>query len=751
MAEWRKNAQVWPPAAAAFAAVLAGFALQTPNAGPMLVIVGLVLAVLALAVIHLLAVRATLLAQLDVARIAANAIDQNIWIEAYPSGELAFATSTYEQVWGPDAQTLFQAAEARLEAVHPEDRKRVRQEIRAGQAGLETFISEFRMITASGEERVMRVKFFPHKVKAGSSGYWIGFAADVTEDHRNTASIIRNRRALRALAQVNAAILRAQSRSELHQLVCQSLTEEDGYAAAWIGLREFRPEGRIRVTAHANSHVDYINALDIRPEDPVLGTGPTARAVREGKVCVSHSVAEDPELAPWRDAALEQGFEAIAAFPLMRDGRAFGSLTLYSSEPGAFSDDEIRILEELSVSLAQGLVMIEAKTELLRSRKMELIGQISGELSHDFNNILGIIATHAEIGGRETDSEPVRDRFALIAQAALRGVDITRSLLGIARHPRGIPETADVNSLTTRLLALIRAAVGPGIDVQVSLWQKPLPVEVDPAGFNNALVNLAINARDAMGDHGVLTIHTWLSLAGEGCPGREGLPAHLQDGPLVIVEVADTGAGMSEDVRERAFEPFFSTKGPARGTGLGLAAVLGFAAHHGGTARVLSSSAKGTVVQVLLPARIGAESLLDGAEPKIAALPAPRPEKLRVLIVDNEPDLLSGIVETLNLAGHSATGCTASHEALEALSRQAFDVLICDLLLGNGEDGTVLARQAAAADPDLRIILMSGNAARRAEAGLGWPLLEKPFSVDTLVSQLAAVQTAPKRSLRPAV
>jgi signal transduction histidine kinase/CheY-like chemotaxis protein/PAS domain-containing protein len=746
MSDRRLNAQIWPPAAAAFAAVLVGFGLQTSSANPRLAVTGLVVALLVWGIARLLVVRAQLMGQIEVAKIAANAIDQSIWIEAYPSGEVAFTTGTYEQVWGSDALTLFQAAEARLHHVHADDRPRVRRELREGQAGRETFFTQFRMVTASGEERVTRVKFYPHHMKSGNAGYWIGYAADITDEWHKNARIARNRRALRALAQVNAAISHAQSRSELHQLVCSSLTGEDGYASAWVGLREPGPAARIRVTAHATQHADYINALDIRTDDPVLGQAPTARAVREGRVCVSHSVAADPDLAPWREAALKQGFEAIAAFPLLRDGRAFGSLTLYSAETGAFADDEIRILEELSVSLAQGLVMIEAKAELLNSRKMELIGQISGELSHDFNNILGIIATHAEIGGREAESEAVRDRFALIAQASLRGVDITRSLLGIARHPRGIPEKADINSLTARLLSLIRAAVGPGIDVQVRLSNTPVMVEVDPAGFNNALVNLAINARDAMGDRGVLTIRTALGPSAEGSPDREGLPASLQNGPLVLVEVSDTGSGMSEEVRERAFEPFFSTKGPARGTGLGLAAVGGFAAHHGGTARVLSSGAQGTVVQILLPAsgNAGAAPTTSAravTPPPPASLPASDPHALRVLVVDNEPDLLSGIVETLGLTGYAATGCYGTQEALDALDQQKFDVLVCDLLLGNGEDGIALVRQAAARDPQMRIILMSGNAERHDGSEMGWPLLEKPFSVDALVAQIAAVRT----------
>ncbi len=250
-----------------------------------------------------------------------------------------------------------------------------------------------------------------------------------------------------------------------------------------------------------------------------------------------------------------------------------------------------------------------------------------------------------------------------------------------------------------------------------------------------------------MGEHGVLTLRTWLSDAPEGCPSREGLPAGLRTAPLVIVEVADTGSGMTEDVRERAFEPFFSTKGPNKGTGLGLAAVLGFAVHHGGTARVLSSSPEGTIVQIVLPTRTG--PLIAGSRPPPVALPAPKPAKLRVLIVDNEPDLLSGMVETLSLAGHLPTGFTTSHQALEALSRQKFDVLICDLLLDNGEDGTVLARQAALGDPGMRVIVMSGNAARHAESDLAWPLLEKPFSVDTLIRQLQNRQIARKADLTP--
>ncbi|KUR71148.1 hypothetical protein AQZ52_10780 [Novosphingobium fuchskuhlense] len=735
----RVDARVWPLIAAIFAALLVLVDLRAAFHWPALGISAVGFALLVWAVGYLLLVRMTLLAHLDVARIAANSIDQIIWIERYPSGETAFATMKYEQIWGQDDITLFQAAETRLEKVHAADRQRVRREIRAGQAGLETFRTEFRMLTAQGAERIMNVQFYPHDIKEGRTGYWIGFATDVTEDRRNHQSMLRNRRALRALAQVNAAISRAQSRSDLHRLVCQSLTADDSYAAAWIGLREFGPDARIRVTAHAANHADYITALDIRPHHPVFGLGPTARAVREGRVCVSQSVADNPDLAPWREAALSRGFEAIAAFPLLRDGRAFGSLTLYSTESGAFADDEIRILEEMSVSLAQGIIMIEAKAELLNSRKMELIGQISGELSHDFNNILGIIANHAEIGGREAESDAARDRFALIAQASLRGVDITRSLLGIARHPRGIPEHADVNTLTTRLIALIRAAVGPGIDVQVQLADSALLVEVDPAGFNNALVNLAINARDAMGDQGVLTVRTWCSNADAGCPSRAELPAGLRSGPLVIVEVSDTGLGMTEDVRERAFEPFFSTKGPAQGTGLGLAAVLGFAAHHGGTARVLSSSSAGTTIQILLPA---SQSGVDAGNTRvIAAPPPPRPSGLSILVVDNEPDLLSGILETLRIAGHAGTGCATSGETLATLARQKFDVLLCDLLLGNGEDGAVLAREAARRDPDMRVIVMSGNAARHAGGELDWPLLEKPFSVDMLIAQLTSART----------
>ncbi|MBY0391991.1 MAG: response regulator, partial [Novosphingobium sp.] len=166
-------------------------------------------------------------------------------------------------------------------------------------------------------------------------------------------------------------------------------------------------------------------------------------------------------------------------------------------------------------------------------------------------------------------------------------------------------------------------------------------------------------------------------------------------------------------------------------------AVLRFAVHHGGTARVLSSSPEGTTVQIVLPASTGA---LDSATRRLVALPPPKPVSLRVLIVDNEPDLLSGMLETLSLAGHKPTGFTTSRDALDALARQKFDVLICDLLLDNGEDGTVLARQAALANPDMRVIVMSGNAARHAESDLVWPLLEKPFSVDTLIGQLETRQ-----------
>jgi|GEM_PF-1047215 len=670
--------------------------------------------------------------RLALAQMVAGVIDAIFWVRAVADGQVIYVSPGYERWWGRSAQSLLDDGQSYMDAVVAEDRFQVRSSVRAGMAQGQPFEFGYRLRSADGALRHVRAGYYPYCHAGQTITHWVGWARDVTAEQARQDKTARNRRAMRALAVVHAALARAQTRADLHQMVCDGLVAEAGYAMAWLGLVDAEPDRPVRVTAQAGDRNGYLQGPDIRLDDPATSGGPTATALREGRAVASCAIADDPAMAPWQAAARRAGFAASIALPLVHEAQVFGALTLYADDAGAFAIDEATLLEEVATGLAQGIVALEARAELARSRKMELIGQISGELSHDFNNILGIIASHAETGRLAGDAPAMRDKFALIAQAALRGSDITRSLLGVARDPRGNCRRTDINRVVAGMIPLVRAAVGPAIEVKIELWLAPLMVDVDAAGCNNAIVNLAVNAREAMPGGGMLTVRTTIDYARDDAAGRSTWPAALRGADVAIIEMADNGVGMPDAVRERAFEPFFTTREGAGGTGLGLSAVLGFATHHHGTVQIASIPGQGTKVQVILPLA-GMAGVADRGDEGSAERTA-----ISALVVEDEPDLAAAMVETLTLAGHRAVACADRAAALALLQDQRFEVMVCDLLLRGGDDGRDLAQAAAEVDPAMRIVMMSGNAARHDPAS-PWPLLEKPFSADMLLAAISRV------------
>ncbi|MBV8398249.1 MAG: response regulator [Acetobacteraceae bacterium] len=403
-------------------------------------------------------------------------------------------------------------------------------------------------------------------------------------------------------------------------------------------------------------------------------------------------------------------------------------------------------LRELNLTLEARIAeavqeRLKVEERLRQSQKMEAVGQLTGGLAHDFNNLLAGISGSLELlqtrlaQGRINDLE----RYIIVAQgASRRAAALTHRLLAFARRQTLDPKPTDVNRLVTGLEELFRRTMGPHVKVEVvaagGLWA----TLVDPNQLESALLNLCINARDAMPNGGRLTIETgnrWLDE--RGARDRD-LPA----GQYVSLCVGDTGTGMPPDVAARAFDPFFTTKPLGQGTGLGLSMVYGFVRQSGGQAQIYSEPGLGTMVCLYLPRHIGEadniESLPDISE-------APRAEEGEtVLVIDDEPAVRMLVTEVLQDLGYAAIEAEDGPSALRVLqSGRRIDLMISDVGLPGGMNGRQLADTALTFRRTLKVLFITGYA-ENAVVGEGHlepgvHVLTKPFAMEILASRIKSI------------
>ncbi|MEH3061544.1 MAG: MASE4 domain-containing protein [Methylobacterium radiotolerans] len=378
-----------------------------------------------------------------------------------------------------------------------------------------------------------------------------------------------------------------------------------------------------------------------------------------------------------------------------------------------------------------------ADERLSQAQKMEAIGQLTGGVAHDFNNLLTIIVGNLDMIVRRPDDPARVARLATSAMtAARRGAEVTEKLLSFSRRQVLRPETVDPNRLLTDFEALLRRAVGETIAVEFDLGADLDPVRLDPGQFESAILNLAVNARDAMPDGGRLLVRTEnLTVSTE----RTDIP-DLPPGAYVRVTVRDTGAGMDEATVARAFEPFFTTKDVGKGTGLGLSQVYGFARQGGGRVAIDSEVGLGTTVSIYLPrsTEAAAPARTDGPGPlRLAA------NGEVVLVVEDEPAVLEMAIESLRELGYRTLTATHAAEALECLRGPGrVDIMFTDVVMPGGMDGVQLAVEARHLRPDIRVLLASGYTASALAADgvpADMPLLRKPYRREDLAEKLRAV------------
>ncbi|MGZ8345778.1 MAG: ATP-binding protein [Allosphingosinicella sp.] len=430
-----------------------------------------------------------------------------------------------------------------------------------------------------------------------------------------------------------------------------------------------------------------------------------------------------------------------------RDRRQYEQELLAARDLARRTSEE---LQRLNAELEQRVTAaveerMRAEEALRQSQKMEAIGQLTGGVAHDFNNLLTLVIGGLDLIDRQLPSQPAgpgTDRIRRARDAAMEGArraaKLTQHLLAFARRQPLQPRVIEVNKLITVISDMLRRTIGEQVELEAVLGAGLWSVETDPVQLENAILNLAVNARDAMPGGGRLTVETHNARLDDAYVA--GVPEGLPPGQYVMIAVSDTGSGMDAGTQQRVFEPFFTTKETGKGTGLGLSQVYGFVRQSGGHVRIYSELEVGTTVKIYLPrTRLEAVPAQPEAPPSQAAVSGDE----NILVVEDQDELREFIVGSLSELGYQVTACATGPAALQLIAeRPDLDLLLTDVVLPGGMDGRQLSKRALRLRPGLKILFMTGYTPNaivhdgRLDADVA--LISKPFTYHQLAAKVRA-------------
>ncbi|WP_352811788.1 CHASE3 domain-containing protein [Mesorhizobium sp. M0387] len=384
----------------------------------------------------------------------------------------------------------------------------------------------------------------------------------------------------------------------------------------------------------------------------------------------------------------------------------------------------------------------KAESQIRQMQKMEAVGQLTGGIAHDFNNMLAVIISAMNLAQRKLarGEHDIMKFIEAATDAATRAANLTSRLLAFSRQQPLAPQVVDANRLVAGMSDLLRRALGETIRIETVLAGGLWKTHADPSQLENAILNLAVNARDAMGEDGKMTIETANSHLDESYAATH---AEVKDGQYVMIAVSDTGAGMPADVMERAFEPFFTTKPVDKGTGLGLSQVFGFVKQSGGHVKIYSEPGQGTTIRIYLPRFFGPEEAAISSEG--AGNPAV-PVTETILVVEDDPRVRASTTDAMRELGYTVIHAASGQEALEKLGDNPGVALMFTDIVMPVMNGRKLAEEALARMPKLKVIFTTGFT-RNAVVHNGVldhdvHFLAKPFTIEQLAAKLRDVLDA---------
>jgi two-component system cell cycle sensor histidine kinase/response regulator CckA len=534
---------------------------------------------------------------------------------------------------------------------------------------------------------------------------------DITERKTAEQTLRASNRALRLLSEVNRAVTTASEEADVLKRVCEIITEVGQLPLAWVGFARDDATRRVEPVASAGGAAGYLDRISVSWADVEAGNGPVGKALRSGRTVAMPTL--DSSFFPWRETAAAFGLRSVIAIPVPIGQTPVRTvLSIYAREPQPFFPEEIEVLEDLARSLGSGLDVLrerkarrEAEKRSQRAQRLEAVGRLAGGIAHDFNNMLAVITGCAEFLLEGTAlGDPRREDMLEIRKAAQRSVRLTQQLLAFSRRQILMPEVLNLDEVVRDVESMLRRVIGEDITLVTVPAGDLRPVHVDRSQMEQVLMNLAVNARDAMPRGGALTIET----ANMALDSRVAAPkCSTPPGWYVLLTVSDTGTGMTEEVRERLFEPFFTTKDMDKGTGLGLATIHGIVEQSGGRVWVESEVGLGTTFHIALPAFEGAP---EAPEKRPSSWrPLRTTVKLTVLLVEDEAPVRAVVLRLLESAGFDVLVASNGIEALEVSERHEgpIHLLLTDVVMPR-MGGRELAAELGRVRPETRVLFMSG-------------------------------------------
>jgi PAS domain S-box-containing protein len=432
-------------------------------------------------------------------------------------------------------------------------------------------------------------------------------------------------------------------------------------------------------------------------------------------------------------AAAQHGRFETEGWRVRKDGTLFWANVVIDAirdETGTLAGFA-KITRDITERRAAQKALEATQAQLAQAQKMEALGQLTGGVAHDFNNLLMIVSGHIQTIKRLVADDPKGLRAAeAIERAAQRGESLTRQLLTFSRRQSINPVVINLHDVIDGLRAMLASSIGGAASLVTTIMPDVWPVEVDVSELELALVNLALNSRDAMPAGGIIT------MTAENVELRRGETAENLAGAFVALTVADTGSGIAPDILPRVFDPFFTTKRTGKGTGLGLSQAYGFAHQSGGTLAIASEVGTGTRVTLYLPrAR---------AAPPGAAAEQPEADRAiggAVLLVEDNPDVAHVSKELLEQLGYQVHAVTDASQALQAVEDHSFDLVLSDIVMAGPMNGLALARAIREKRPQLPVVLATGYSTAAQEAADEFVVVRKPYQLEDLsrvVSRLLA-------------
>jgi PAS domain S-box-containing protein len=680
----------------------------------------------------------------------------------------------------PDAAAAGLPVEEYVNGIHPDDRAEVRRQIEEAVRTGGDYRAEYRIRGRDGDVRWVIARGRCLRDGEGRPVRFPGVTFDITDRIRAEEALREESRTLETLNRSGAAIAAELDLERLVQMVTDAGVELTGarYGAFFYNVEDEQGLGYMLYTLSGASRAAFEKLGMPRATGVFKPTFAGERVVR------ADDIRADPrygQTAPHH--GMPKGHLPVRSYlavPVVsRSGEVIGALLFGHPEPGRFTArheatmiavaaqaaiaiDNARLyqaaqreiadrrraeerLRDLAETLEQRVAeeiaaRASAEDALRQAQKMEAVGQLTGGIAHDFNNLLTVVTGNIDMAARALDAAGLADARARRALAnALKGTEraaaLTQRLLAFARRQPLAPKPIDPDRLVAGMSDLLQRALGETIALEIvtspGLWR----VEVDPNQLESAILNLAVNARDAMPEGGTVTIETANAAIDDAYAADH---AEVAPGHYVVIAVTDTGAGMSRETAARVFEPFFTTKEVGKGTGLGLSMVYGFTKQSGGHVKIYSEEGLGTTVKIYLP-RLLSDAATEETPPRLP--PEPSRGEETILVVEDDDDVRSYTVECLRELGYRVLEAHDGASALRLLERQEQDVdlLFTDVVMP-GMTGRELADAAMAHHPGLKVLYTSGytrNAiAHGGRLDEGVEMIGKPFTAATLARKV---------------